>query len=229
MGATRPHNPAARGEPLGATAPWQNRSQPKKNKPTLNTKLRILPLEKKTGLSMNLHHYKLVQNLRRWARASGLVALLNRFRRHSSYEAAFSAALRSAIRPGDVVWDVGANIGLYTLQFADWTSPGGLVVAFEPLPSALQELKKAVASSGSQDRIHVVAAALSDAPGTATFTSTTAATNGQTVPTTAHLSDHGHTQLLDIRGTASMIESFISLMTGNRSPGGFSRSIGTPY
>ena len=44
MGATRPHNPAARGEPLGATAPWQNRSQPKKNKPTLNTKLRILPL-----------------------------------------------------------------------------------------------------------------------------------------------------------------------------------------
>ena len=43
MGATRPHNPAARGEPLGATAPWENRSQPKKNKPTLNTKLRILP------------------------------------------------------------------------------------------------------------------------------------------------------------------------------------------
>ena len=43
MGATRPHNPAARGELLGATAPWQNRSRTKKNKPTLNTKLRILP------------------------------------------------------------------------------------------------------------------------------------------------------------------------------------------
>ena len=43
MGATRPHNPAARGELLGATAPWRNRSQTKKNKPTLNTKLRILP------------------------------------------------------------------------------------------------------------------------------------------------------------------------------------------
>ena len=40
MGATRPHNPAARGELLGATAPWQNRSQTKKNKPALNTKLR---------------------------------------------------------------------------------------------------------------------------------------------------------------------------------------------
>ena len=34
MGATRPHNPAARGEPLGATAPWQNRSRTKKiNRP----------------------------------------------------------------------------------------------------------------------------------------------------------------------------------------------------
>ena len=43
MGAARPHNPAARGELLGATAPWRNRSQTKKNKPTLNTKLRILP------------------------------------------------------------------------------------------------------------------------------------------------------------------------------------------
>ena len=42
-GLTRPHNPAARGELLGATAPWRNRSRTKKNKPTLNTKLRILP------------------------------------------------------------------------------------------------------------------------------------------------------------------------------------------
>ena len=43
MGAARPHNPAARGELLGATAPWRNRSQTKNNKPALNTKLRILP------------------------------------------------------------------------------------------------------------------------------------------------------------------------------------------
>jgi hypothetical protein len=44
MGATRPHNPAARGELLGAAAPCRNRSRTKKNKPTLNTKLRILPV-----------------------------------------------------------------------------------------------------------------------------------------------------------------------------------------
>ena len=50
MGATRPHNPAARGELRGATAPWQNRSQPKKNNQTLNTKLRILPNREKTRI-----------------------------------------------------------------------------------------------------------------------------------------------------------------------------------
>ena len=52
MGAARPHNPAARGELLGAIAPWRNRSQTKNNKPTLNTKLRILPpppLPNRTG------------------------------------------------------------------------------------------------------------------------------------------------------------------------------------
>jgi hypothetical protein len=43
MGAMRPQTPRLEGELLGATAPWQNRSRTKKNKPTLNTKLRILP------------------------------------------------------------------------------------------------------------------------------------------------------------------------------------------
>jgi hypothetical protein len=36
IGLRAPHNPAARGELLGAAAPWRNRSRPKKNKPTLN-------------------------------------------------------------------------------------------------------------------------------------------------------------------------------------------------
>ena len=43
MGATRPHNPAARGELLGATARGKIEANRRKTKPTLNTKLRILP------------------------------------------------------------------------------------------------------------------------------------------------------------------------------------------
>ena len=43
MGATRPHNPAARGELLGAPARGKIEANRRKTKPTLNTKLRILP------------------------------------------------------------------------------------------------------------------------------------------------------------------------------------------
>lgn len=36
--------------------------------------------------------------------------------------------------PGDVVWDVGANVGLYTLFAARRVQPQGKVIAFEPEP-----------------------------------------------------------------------------------------------
>src|SRR4029453_3579819 len=55
MGAARPHNPAARGEPLGATAPCRNRSQTKNNKPALNTKLRILPSHPLSSQDLNVY------------------------------------------------------------------------------------------------------------------------------------------------------------------------------
>lgn len=64
------------------------------------------------------------------------------FRR--DYEEAFDSALRAAIRPGDTVWDVGANVGHYAVQFAGLAGPAGRVVAFEPSPSSLPQLRAAV-------------------------------------------------------------------------------------
>src|SRR6201999_2762481 len=40
--------------------------------------------------------------------------------------------LKAAVRPGDVVWDVGANVGVYTELFCRWVGETGSVVAFEP-------------------------------------------------------------------------------------------------
>ena len=48
------------------------------------------------------------------------------------YEANYNARLSECISPGDTVWDIGANIGLYTVQFANLVGASGLVVAFEP-------------------------------------------------------------------------------------------------
>lgn len=40
--------------------------------------------------------------------------------------------IRDAVRPGETFYDVGANIGLYTLLAARRVGPGGRVYAFEP-------------------------------------------------------------------------------------------------
>jgi FkbM family methyltransferase len=45
-------------------------------------------------------------------------------------------ALRRYVRPGAVVYDVGANIGFFSLLAARLTGPDGRVEAFEPVPAS---------------------------------------------------------------------------------------------
>jgi FkbM family methyltransferase len=47
----------------------------------------------------------------------------------------------SAVRPGDTVWDVGANIGIYTEQFCQWVGQNGHVVAFEPGAESCESIR----------------------------------------------------------------------------------------
>lgn len=82
--------------------------------------------------------------LRSLARRVGVTRLVQRLWR-GGYEDRFRQALEGAIRPGDSVWDVGANVGLYTELFADWVGPNGEVIAFEPGPPAHAELEQRVA------------------------------------------------------------------------------------
>lgn len=70
---------------------------------------------------------------------SRLLRLLGR----ESYEYAFDNALKRAVREGDVVWDVGANLGLYTVPFSDRAGSSGQVCAFEPTPACFSALERA--------------------------------------------------------------------------------------
>ena len=64
---------------------------------------------------------------------------------HGGYEARFDSAFSSAVHPGDCIWDVGANVGYYTKQFAAKTGIQGRVFAFEPSPVNFARLTSACA------------------------------------------------------------------------------------
>jgi len=72
------------------------------------------------------------------------------------------------IRPGDLVFDVGANIGEFTAAFRDC---GARVVAVEPQPRLAAHLRRRYRSDAD---VTVVATALSDHDGEATLYCTTA-------------------------------------------------------
>jgi FkbM family methyltransferase len=76
------------------------------------------------------------------------------------------------VRPGDMCLNVGAHMGIYALALARWTAPDGRVVAFEPNPRTRAALVRHVTLNGVSDRVDVLAQAVGDAPGQATFFAT---------------------------------------------------------
>jgi FkbM family methyltransferase len=62
-----------------------------------------------------------------------------------SYEHEKQEALRRALRPGDVMYDVGANVGFYSLLASALVGKTGCVCSFEPSPSNIEMLKRHLA------------------------------------------------------------------------------------
>jgi FkbM family methyltransferase len=69
---------------------------------------------------------------------------------------------------GDVVYDLGANIGVVSIWLARKVGPAGRVVSFEPDPQNFHCLTSNVRTAGLTN-IEAIPAALCDATGTATF------------------------------------------------------------
>lgn len=90
---------------------------------------------------MTWHTNPIIIGLRNVARKLGLTRSLAGLRSAQSYEQAFDDALFSAMQKGDVVWDVGANVGYYTKRFVETVGPDGYVVAFEPFPATAERLR----------------------------------------------------------------------------------------
>jgi FkbM family methyltransferase len=84
-------------------------------------------------------------------------------------ERAMQAIVANNVRPGEVVYDIGANFGLYTLLFSKLVGEDGHVFAFEPAPRVVAGLRahlelngihnvtvieKAVAGRAEERRFH---------------------------------------------------------------------------
>jgi FkbM family methyltransferase len=80
------------------------------------------------------------------------------------------AAVQRWVQPGDVVWDVGANVGVFALPAARMAGPTGRVIAFEADVEMAMLLQRSVGQrrSGAAE-ILIVAAAVADLSGAIGF------------------------------------------------------------
>ena len=76
--------------------------------------------------------------------------------------------IKKEIHSGDIVVDIGAHIGYYTLQFANLVGPTGKVYAFEPEPKNFELLKKNV-QINKYDNVVLIQKIVSDKDGIVEF------------------------------------------------------------
>jgi FkbM family methyltransferase len=86
-----------------------------------------------------------------------------------TYESSKARAFSDAVHQGDVVFDLGANAGYYTLIAARKVGPTGRVVAFEPVAENAASIRRHI-DLNLLDNVEVIEAAVTDgASPTVTF------------------------------------------------------------
>lgn len=73
------------------------------------------------------------------------------------------------VSQGDVVWDIGANVGLFTLSAAACAGPSGRVVAFEPDCWLVQLLRRSARLQRDSAPVDIVPSAVAESIGVRSF------------------------------------------------------------
>jgi FkbM family methyltransferase len=85
-----------------------------------------------------------------------------------TYETALLKTFADAISPGTVIYDVGANVGIYALLACIRTGPAGSVYSFEPAERNFAYMQRHIALNRVEN-CTLVQAAVSDSDGTQRF------------------------------------------------------------
>ena len=96
-----------------------------------------------------------------------VVRVLSLGRPREGYEQSFRSVMLRSTRPGDCVWDVGANIGFYSELFAMVVGPSGKVISFEPSRACVSLLEERLRDRACGPSWEIMPVALSDKDGEA--------------------------------------------------------------
>ena len=118
----------------------------------------VVPVSADTALCRALGRYKMYVDLADEGLSPHLML-------DGTWELATTRALAARVHEGMTVFDVGANLGYYTVLLADLVGPGGHVHAAEPNPAILSRLRSTVRLNGFGGRVTLHAAPLAATPG----------------------------------------------------------------
>jgi len=121
-----------------------------------------------------------------------------------TYEPTELAFIRSALRGGDLMVDVGCNVGMHALTAAGVVGPFGRVIAFDPNPIVLRHLRDSLAINWLHDRVQVEQVAIGDAAGVAEFSFPTRRFGDGSLVTENHSSHDSLRRLIGSDGRASV-------------------------
>ena len=110
------------------------------------------------------------------------------------------AWIHQTIKPGDVLYDIGANVGAYSLVTASWTKEQAIVYAFEPGCFTFPSLVENIFANKFEQSVTPFQVALSDQTTLASFNySTTDAGGAQ------------HTGIRDVKGPMPTVRKQVLL------------------
>ncbi len=130
-----------------------------------------------------------------------------------TYEPDLQAAASQIIKPGMIVYDIGANIGYISLMSARLVGEHGKVFSFEALPANIERLKQNVELNTMQGQVQIVHAAVVEKTGEVTFLTHASGAMGKALGSAGR--DTQYSQTIKIQGVS--LDDFVFIQ-GNPPP-----------